>query len=149
MRLAAITLTFAACACTAATPAIRDPEAFVRGVYRQIAAHTSDYAPPADIYTPRLAALFAADRKQHGDEVGCIDFDFWTNSQDDPHIRDIRVGSLPQRDPALKTVVATFTIERPMEIHFEFRRGDGRSLLDDASSVKGEHWTLSKLLRCK
>jgi hypothetical protein len=150
MRLAAITLALAAYAPAAGTPAINDPEVFVRSVYRQIAAHANDtsFAPPDDIYTPQLAALFAADRKKSGGEVGCIDFDLWTNSQDPGGIRDIRVSSLPQRDPARRTVVAAFTIERPQEIHFEFRRIEGRWLLDDASSVKGERWTLSKLLRC-
>jgi hypothetical protein len=150
MRLAAITLALAAGALAAATPAISDPEAFVRGVYRQITVHARDssFAPPDDIYTPQLAALFAADRKKSGGEVGCIDFDFWTNSQDPTGIRGIRVSSLPQRDPARRTVIAAFTIERPQEIHFEFRRIDGRWLLDDASSVKAERWTLSKLLRC-
>ena len=151
MRLTAITLALAGCAFTSTTPAITDPEAFVRGVYQQIAAHAHDtsYTPPDDIYTPRLAALFAADRKKNGDEVGCIDFDFWSSSQDPGGIHNIRVSSLPQRDPARKTVVATFAFDKPVEIHLEFRRVDGRWLLDDASSVKGERWTLSTLLRCK
>jgi hypothetical protein len=151
MKLAAITLALAAGALTGATPAITDPEAFVRGVYGQIAAHAEagSYEPPDDIYTPRLAALFAADRKKSGGEVGCIDFDFWTNSQDWTGLRDIRVTSRAPNDPALKTVIATFTLEKPMEIHFEFRKINGRWLLDDASSVKEERWTLSKLLQCK
>jgi hypothetical protein len=145
MRLTALTLALAACAYTAATPAITDPEAYVRGVYRRIAAHPA----PNDIYTPRLAGLFAADHKRHGDEVGCIDFDFWTNSQDPAGMRDVRVSSLPQSDPARKTVIAAFTLGGPQEIHFEFRRIDGRWLLDDVSSVKAERWTLSTLLGCK
>ena len=147
MKLALLVL-----ACVAAAPSapttISDPEAFVREVYKQIAAN-AHYEPPDDIYTPGLSALFASDRKRHGDEVGCIDFDFWTNSQDPDGIRDIRVSTRAQSDPARKTVIATFTIERPGEIHFEFRRIGGRWLLDDASSVKRERWTLSQLLRCK
>jgi len=150
MKLAALGLAIAIAAC-GATPAISDPEAFVRGVYRQIAAHAEhgSYDPPDDVYTARLAALFAADRKKSGGEVGCIDFDFWTNSQDTTGIRDIRVSSVAQSDPARKTVVATFTLEKPMEIHFEFRRIGTRWLLDDASSVKEERWTLSKILQCR
>jgi hypothetical protein len=139
-----------AAAAYGATPAITDPEVFVRGVYRQIVAHAKDssFAPPEDIYTPQLAALFAADKKKSGGEVGCIDFDFWTNSQDPTGLRDIRVSSMAQPDASRKTVVATFTIEGSQEIHFEFRRIDGRWRLDDVSSVKGERWTLSKLLHC-
>jgi hypothetical protein len=150
MRLAALSLVLAAAA-SAATPAIADPETFVREVYRQIernAKHGS-YDPPSDIYTPRLAALFASDRRRHKEEVGCIEFDFWTNSQDLSGIHDIRVTSGAQSDPAQKTVIATFTIETAKEIHFEFRRIGGRWLLDDVSSLKGEKWTLSKLLSCK
>ena len=133
----------------AAAADIADPEAFVTQVYRSIAAKPSDYAPPSDIYTPRLAALFAADRKRAGDEVGCIDFDFWTNSQDPEGIRDIHVTSRPGKTADRRTVVATFFLGRPSEIHFEFLRVGGRWLLDDASSQKTERWVLSRLLRCK
>jgi hypothetical protein len=147
MRLHAIALVLAAQA--AAATNISDPEAFVTQVYRAIAAKPRDYAPPSDIYTPRLAALFAADRKKAGDEVGCIDFDFWSNSQDPTGLRNIHVTSQPASAPDRRTVVATFGhFTRPAEIHFEFRRVGGRWLLDDASSVKEERWVLSQLLQC-
>jgi hypothetical protein len=128
---------------------ISDPEAFVAQVYRSIAANPSGYPPPSDMYTPRLQALFDSERKRSGGEVGCIDFDFWTNSQDPGGIRDIKVTTRPGSAPDRRTIVATFFLGRLAEIHFEFRRAGGRWLLDDASSHKGERWVLSRLLRCK
>lgn len=148
MRLLPIGLLLAVAA-SAAPTRIADPEAFVADVYRRIAADTSGYAPPDDIYTPRLQALFEADRRRGGDEVGCIDFDFWTNSQDPSGIHDIRVTSRTARDPNRRTVIATFLLDGPKEIRFEFRRLSGKWRLDDVTSPKRERWTLSRLLRCK
>jgi len=148
VKLAA-TLVLAIAAGAAAPTVITDPEAFVREVYRHIEADPSGYPPPADIYTPRLAALFRADQLRHKEEVGCVDFDFWTNTQDPTGIRDIRIAGRPSKDPARKTVVATFMLGGPMEIHFQFRRAGSRWLLDEVSSHQGERWVLSQLLRCK
>jgi Protein of unknown function (DUF3828) len=149
VKLAVLAMIVTAAAASATN--VADPETFVREVYRHIeaTAQQGSYAPPDDIYTPRLKALFEADRRKHVEEVGCIDFDFWSNSQDPSGIRDIRVTSRAQSDPARRTVVATFTLVRPMEIHFEFRRIEGKWLLDDVSSLKSERWTLSRMLRCK
>jgi hypothetical protein len=48
-----------------------------------------------------------------------------------------------------KVVVAKFAnAGTPQELHFEFRRIDGRWLLDDVSSLKDNTWTLSKILKC-
>jgi len=128
---------------------IADPEAFVSQVYRSITAHPRDYAPPRDIYTARLKALFLKDEQRAAGEVGCVDFDVWTNSQDPEGIRDIRVASIVSRNPKQKTVVASFVLTRPEEIHFEFRRFGKIWLLDEVSSQEAPRWTLSRLLRCK
>ncbi len=132
----------------AAATRIADPEAFVRQVYRSIEARPAEYAPPGDIYTPRIRALMAEDTRRAKGEVGCLDFDVWTNSQDPQGIRDIRISSLPQGDANRRTVVARFFLGEPEEIRFEFLRMRGTWLLDDVICSSKPGWTLSRLLRC-
>jgi hypothetical protein len=135
----------------AQTAPVTDPAAFVTEVYHRIDAsqHGPEYDPPEDIYTPRLKALFARDdRRRHG-EVGCIEFVFWVNGQD-WELKDLRVTSREVTGhPDRKLVIATFVnLGSAEEIHFDFQRIADRWLLDDVQSLKGERWTLSKLLKC-
>ena len=131
---------------------ISDPEKFVTDVYKQyVAAQQShkDYVAPEDIYTPRLAGLFAKDKKMAKGEVGCIEMDFWVNGQDwklgKVNVSSQSVAGHPDR----KIVVATFdNLRTPMELHFHFIQQRGKWLLDDVDSLKGDKWTLSKLLSC-
>lgn len=129
---------------------ILDPAKFVSDVYSHYSDRRSrDYVPPADIYTPRLKALFAEDKRRAGGEVGCIEFDFWTNAQDFS-LRNVRVTSqdVPNH-PDQKIVIATFeNLRTPEEVHFDFQKVGGKWLLDDVHSLKKETWTLSKLLKC-
>jgi hypothetical protein len=127
---------------------IADPAKFVTDVYSRYVTK-KNYDPPTDIYTPRLKALFAEDKRRAGGEVGCYEFDFWTNAQD-WRLRDVHVtsqdvpGHLDQ-----KLVIATFqNLGQPEEIHFDFQKIGGKWLLDDVHSLKKEPWTLSKLLHC-
>jgi hypothetical protein len=131
---------------------IVDPAKFVTDVYNRIVAterRSPGYEPPADIYTPRLKALFAEDKRRANGEVGCIEFDFWTNAQDSG-LRNVRVTSQDVPDhPDRKLVIATFlNLRQPEEIHFDFQKVGGKWLLDDVRSLKKETWTLSKLLKC-
>jgi hypothetical protein len=138
-------------ALSAATEIV-DPAKFVTDVYNRIVAterRSPGYEPPADIYTPRLKALFAEDKRRANGEVGCMEFDFWTNAQD-WGLRNVRVTSQEVPDhPDRKLVIATFTnLRQPEEIHFDFQKVGGKWLLDDVQSLKKEPWTLSKLLKC-
>jgi hypothetical protein len=131
---------------------IVDPAKFVTDVYSRYAASDrkgGTYSAPADIYTPRLKALFAEDKRRAGGEVGCIEFDFWTNAQD-YGLRDVHVTSQDVTGhPDQKLVIATFlNLRQPQEIHFDFQKVGGKWLLDDVHSLKKETWTLSKLLHC-
>ncbi len=131
---------------------VSDPEAFVREIYKRFAASqagSGDYTPPADFYTPRLNALFARDEKWAKGEVGCLDFSFWVNGQD-YQLKNVRVNGRPVAGHADRVlVIATFLSLGTMnEIHFDFQRIGGKWLLDDAHSVRGERWTLSKILMC-
>ncbi len=135
-----------------ASTEIPDPEKFVSGVYaKYVAAQQAhkDYNAPEDIYTPRLAGLFARDRKMSKGEVGCIEIDFWVNGQD-WKLSKVNVSSQPVAGhPEQKIVVATFdNLGTAEELHFHFVQQRGKWLLDDVDSVKGEKWTLSKMLSC-
>src|SRR5580658_2588485 len=135
----------------APAPKIDDPVAFVKEVYGHYAAHKSgtDYTAPDDIYTPRLKALFVRDEKWAKGEVGCLEIDFWVNGQD-YELKNVRVSSSPVAGhPDRMLVIATFSnLGTAEEIHFDFQQIAGKWLLDDVHSVRGERWTLSKILMC-
>ena len=132
---------------------IDDPVRFVTGVYRHyIDAQSkhSEYDPPDDIYTPRLEKLFRDDKKRAKGEVGCLEFDFWVNGQDWQLSKlSVTKGTAAGSGADRQTVVARFVnLGEQEEIHFDFRRMNGRWLLDDVHSMMRDRWTLSKILRC-
>jgi hypothetical protein len=129
---------------------IDDPVKFVSGLYAKMAASSEKrpYAAPDDIYTPRLASLFALDLREAGGEVGRMDFDFWSNAQD-WQLSAVKVHAVPV-DGAKdrEVVVATFkNFGDAQELHFYFEKTKAGWLLDDARSLKGEAWTLSLILK--
>ena len=126
---------------------IADPTTFVRTTYQKL-AKDQNYAPPEDIYTPRLAALIALEKKEAGGEVGRIDFEFWTNAQD-WSLKDVKVSGEPVEGTKDREVVtAKFkNIDRNEEIHFYFEKTKTGWQLDDASSASKDGWTLSLILK--
>jgi hypothetical protein len=129
---------------------ISDPVKFVSGLYSAMASATSakPYVAPDDIYTLRLAALFALESKEAGGEVGRMDFDFWSNAQDwtlsAVKVTGVSVEGTKDRE----VVIATFkNFGKPQEIHFYFEKSKTGWLLDDARSLVGETWTLSLILK--
>jgi len=141
-----VLLSIAALLCTPAMAGTRidDPAKFVASIY----ATTVDKKPePEDIYTPRLAALFALDRKEAGGEVGRMDFDFWSNAQDS-QLSDVKVRAVPLENANREVVIATFrNLGKKQEIHFYFEKTTEGWKLDDARSLAGESWTLSLILK--
>lgn len=129
--------------------AIADPAAFVTEVYGHL-SKSDPYMPPEDIYSPRLQALWDAMAHDYasGDEVGPIDFEFWTNAQD-WQLKDVKIATLPvEKHTDRQVVTAKFkNIDRPEEIHFYFEKAGTGWLLDDARSVGKEAWTLSLILK--
>lgn len=125
--------------------AIADPAAFVKTMY---ATTVSRKPEPEDIYTDRLAALFALDSREAGGEVGRIDFDFWMNGQDGD-VNNVTVGKAPvENAPGRMVVIAKFkNLKTPEEIHFYFEKTAKGWKLDDARSLLGEQWTLSLILK--
>ena len=145
-RFALLALFFAFGGAAFATE-IQDPVAFVKDVYFQTSKNAR-YEPPTDIYTPRLKALFEEDKRRAKGEVGCIDFVFWTNGQDS-QLKNVQVtGKAVDGKPDRMLVVATFVNGGRQEIHLDFQKLGDKWLLDDAQSLVGERWVLSKLLKC-
>ena len=135
-------------AANAAATKISDPAKFVADVYAHY-AKVKDYSPPTDIYSPRLAALFALDTKEAGGEVGRIDFDFWTNAQDF-QISGVTVKAQPVENASSREIVlAKFkNIGKPETIVFYFEKTKSGWQLDDAQAPAGDQpWTLSVILK--
>lgn len=128
-----------------AATTINDPVAFVRGVYQKLATQRA-YNEPEDIYTPRLAALMALEKKEAGDEVGRLDFDFWVNAQDWT-LKDVKVSGKPVEGAKDREIVtAAFRNDgRPERIVFYFEKTRAGWQLDDAESIN--EWTLSLILK--
>lgn len=148
----AIFLAAAFAAPAAAAPAktatrIDDPAKFVIANYAKI-AKSSDYQTPDDVYSPRLAALFALDQKEAGGEVGRLDFDPWTNAQDFK-LSSVKVTTSPvESAPDRETVTAKFNnLGTAEEIHFYFERTAAGWKIDDMRSAGKEAWTLSLILK--
>jgi hypothetical protein len=136
---------------SSAATKIDDPIKFVTSTYARIrdATKVGNDAIPEDIYTPRLSALMALDQKEAGGEVGRLDFEFWTNSQD-WQLADVKVtGHTVENAKDREVVIAKFrNTGNPEEIHFYFEKTKSGWLLDDAESVeKGSVWTLSLILK--
>jgi hypothetical protein len=143
-------VSFLSCVPVAAATRIDDPKAFVTEIYRRFIdtekTHTS-YVPPEDVYTARLGKLIREDKRKSKGEVGCVDFVFWINAQD-WEIKQLAVTSTDD-GPDRKTVITKFrNAGEPQEIHFDFKRENGRWLLDDAHCLSKPPWTLSDLLKC-
>ena len=132
---------------------VADPHAFVAATYRRYQAYPN--RPPRDqnyAYSRRLSRLFAAYQvwqRAHIDEVGSIDFDWWTNAQD-YRLRNLTYRTIDE-GPDLRWIVARFdNYDRHDEVRFRFVREGGRWFLDDAmeGTGSGDHgWTLSALLQ--
>lgn len=132
---------------------VADPRAFVAATYARYVAHPN--RPPLNqsyAYSRRLKGLFVdyeAWQRQHSDDVGSLDFDWWTNAQD-YRLRNLSYRVI-EEGPDLRWIVARFdNLGRHDEVRFRFVREGGRWYLDDAMQGTGSGdngWTLSALLR--
>ncbi len=146
---AAIAAVFLATGARAAT-AISDPATFVRGVYASFQKDPDNYTEPDDVYTPRLAALFAADRAdgEKGGGVGRLDWDAWVNGQA-VNLKDVTVSARKDEFRSDRVIVtATMTnFGKPARVYFYFERMNGRWLIDDIRWPGPDGWTLSLVLK--
>ncbi|HRD27648.1 MAG TPA: hypothetical protein PLO65_05040 [Caulobacter sp.] len=124
------------------------PPVYVASVYDRLAKGEAFEAPEA-LYTPRLQALWKDMERDAGGEVGRLDANYWTNSQDWT-ISGVTIGSAyaDGHDDDRMIVVARFrNMDRNEVIQFYFERLGGRWRLDDVVSLAGEPWTLSLVLK--
>lgn len=145
----ALALTAAMAIPAVAGTKIDDPELFLRNAYAKWAAEQR-YEVGEDIYTARLAALVALDRKEANGEVPrADDFDFWCNCQDGK-LTNVAVKSwkVDNAAPAREVVEAKFRLDgKRQDILFYFEKTNAGWKLDDVQSLGADAWTLSVI--CK
>jgi len=146
-----VLLLAAPCLPASAATRIDDPAKFITQMYDNLKKH-HDFRFPEDIYSARLTALFAADRKETGakpPELGRLDFNFWVDAQDTddamPGVVKITSEDVPHA-PDRKIVDVTFTNFDPKENLFYFEKTGSGWKLDDVRS-QSSGWTLSLILR--
>ena len=140
-----------ACAPAFGATKIDDPVKFVRSIFVQLEAtsEATPFNPPVDIYTPRLAALFALDNHESGNAPGRMDCEFWCGCLMEwqvtkAHITAVSEPGVDDRE----IVIAKFRdFGHPSEMRFYFEKIKGQWKLDDARSPLGSGWALSLVLK--
>lgn len=124
-----------------------EPEVYVASVYGQL-LNNKPYDTPDALYTPRLRALWKDMRKDAKDEVGRVDFFFWTNSQDAELSNFSFAGEPVMQNDNRRIVVAKFrNMDRDEVIVTYWEKIGGRWRLDDVQSQGKDAWTLSVILK--
>lgn len=149
-------------AAAAATGGVSDPVRFIKAALgfdkaspdRPSAPEMLDQDRPE--YTPRLRSLFALQRTEEApDEVGRLDMNIWTGTQDDD-IKSVDVKSVDveRATPPRRIVTAKYVnMGQPTVMHYYFEEIGDRWFLDDISTpgdgkpngIPG--WTLSLILK--
>jgi hypothetical protein len=157
------TVLIAADTAQAASAALGDPVAIVNAIYTRVAKGKGDggggfvienKAAKAKYLSKSLIRLWAdADAHTEKGDVGPIDFDPVTNSQD-PDVKSFKV--VAEKLEADKAVVAvTITghhapSPKPEDqvIRYNFVRDDGQWKIDDISGAsEGEPWSIREILK--
>ena len=140
---------------------IGDPVRFVLNAYGLDQASPDKLSPEPIRYSgkpefsPRLRSYFALEEQDAGDEVGRVDFNIFTGTQDGT-IANVKVEAkdVEQAKAPRKILIATLTVEGvPTEIRYYFEKIGDRWFLDDISSPgDGKKdgmppWTLSTVLK--
>jgi Protein of unknown function (DUF3828) len=146
----------------AQAPSPNDPMAIVNSIYTRAAEGKGDggggfvyenKAAKTQFLSKSLIALWAkADAHTPKDDVGPVDFDPVTNSQD-PDVKSFKVDA--EKLVADKAVIAV-TIEdgytpprKPADhvVHYDFVRDGGKWMIDDIrGSSDGEPWSIRAML---
>ena len=135
------------------------PKDIVEGLYRSAARKKGEWDDPILMAPTRqrlfskalLTAWTAADARNKADEVGWLDFDPISNSQD-PDVNDLRVTVL--REEASKTSIqAAFRVapdpkSRVDRVVYAFVLEDGAWKLDDiVGNPNGDRWSVRALAK--
>jgi hypothetical protein len=145
-----------------AAPAANDPAGIVDGIYARIIRGKgdggggfimSDKAAKAKYFSKSVVTLWAkADAKTPKDDVGPIDFDLPTNSQD-PSVKSYKLVT-DKIDSSSATISVTMTgyggaREKPSDdiVRYDFARDGGHWKIDDIrGTADGSPWSLRSLL---
>lgn len=124
-----------------------EPEVYVAEVYGRL-LNQKPYDTPDALYTPRLQALWKDMQKDAGNEVGRVDFFFWTNSQDGELSNFSFAGEPVEGNDGRRIVIARFrNMDRDEVIVTYWEKIGDRWRLDDVQSQGKDAWTLSVLLK--
>lgn len=126
--------------------AVTDPSAAMKALYAKL--EKDDYSTKLPL-SKRLNALMALDAKEAGGEVGRLNGDYFTNSQD-AKISDVAVTSHDvENATSRKVIVVRFkNLDKAMENHFYWERTAAGWVLDDMRYLdEKEGYTLSLLLK--
>lgn len=118
-----------------------DPVAVVRAFYAR------DSVRAYEFYSPRLRRRFLGDRHRAEAGVGNLDFTFYVNAQvrEKEWEKTLRIELISRAKDRVE-VRASFRNFGPQEIHYTLVHENGRWLIDDARSVRGDRWVLSEIL---
>ena len=141
-------ITFSGVASAAPTK-IDDPVKFVTAVYKKVGSPNAGPTPD-DIYSPRLAALWALDTKEAGGEVGRFEADIWTNAQDVDHFKVLSIKGQDAEGAkgTRKLVIVKFhngTADHTNVFYFEKSAAGWK--LDDVVALGQDGYTLSVVLK--
>lgn len=124
-----------------------EPEVYVASVYGRL-VNNKPYDTPDALYTPRLQALWKDMARDAKDEVGRVNFFFWTNSQDAELSNFQFEGEPVMQNDDRRIVTAKFrNMDRDEIIVTYWEKIDGRWRLDDVQSQGKDAWTLSVILK--
>jgi hypothetical protein len=160
---ACLTLLIIAAGASAQTPAASDPQATVTAIYARAASGKGETgggfiieskAAKAKYLSRSLVALWAkADAKTPKGDVGPVDFDPVTNSQE-PDVKSFAVKA-ETREADKATVAATFTGHRTTHaaaadrtVRYDFVRDQAQWRIDDIrGATDGQPWSIREMLK--
>ena len=143
---AAIACVLTIAAAEAKPAAVTDPTAATKALYAKL--EKDDYSTKLPL-SARLDALMALDSKEANGEVGRLDGDYFTNSQD-AKVSNVTVTSHDvENTKERKVVVVKFkNIDKMMENHLYWEHTKSGWVLDDVRYLdEKEGYTLSLLLK--
>jgi hypothetical protein len=126
--------------------AVSDPVAATKALYAKL--EKDDYSTKLPL-SVRLDALMALDTREAKGEVGRLDGDYFTNSQD-AKISNVVVTSRDvENAPGRKVVAVRFkNLDKAMENHFYWERTNAGWVLDDVRYLnEKDGYTLSLMLK--
>lgn len=143
--------------------AANDPVAIVNGIYQQVTSGNGDLggyfmlnskATKAKYFSKSLIALWTkADAHTAKGDVGPVDFDLATNSQD-PSVKSFTAAAEKMNSGAATVVVMLITGYQPPRkfpeddtLRYDFVRDGGHWKIDDIrGAVDGKPWSLRELM---